>query len=126
MRGMTVPFHSIFGAASSSQLTAEFGIKRKSYFVMQNFVGPVCMFYTLSWVGLWVDVAAVPARAAIGIIPVLVTSNKISALSASLPPIGYSTRLGDFMSATLMFLTVHMLEFGIAHFAARWYAKLSK
>jgi len=116
---------SLFGAVNSSHLVAEFTLTRRPKFIIDNYIVQAHIFYIVSWVGLWVDLAAVPARAAIGVIPVLVTSNKMSALAASIPPISYSTRLEAFMQMTLYMIAVHMLEFGIAHFAARWHKKRS-
>jgi len=112
--------------AYSSELVAEFHLKREPSYLMHTFVIPSLMFYLMSWVGLWIDVAAVPARAAVGVIPVLVTSNKMSALSASIPPISYPTRLSNFMMMTLMIIVVHLFEYGLIHYAARRSKALGK
>merc|ERR1712066_321172 len=46
-------------------------------------------------------------------------------MAATIPPISYPTKLGRFMMLTMSILVVHMIEFGVAHFAARWHKKLS-
>jgi len=117
---------SVFGAANISSLKAEFKLRRRPSYMLENYVFQGFIFYSLSWVGLWVDAAAVPARAALGIIPVLVTSNRMSALSTTIPPISYSTRLETFMTMTLVMISLHVVEFGAIHFANRWYKKLSE
>jgi len=116
----------VTGETTSSQLVAGFKLRRRPAFLVNNYLVHASMFYLLSWVGLWIDVGAVPARAAVGVIPVLVTSNKMSALSASIPPISYSTRLADFMQLTLAMITMHMLEYGVVHFATRRHKLLSE
>jgi len=115
---------SPFGDVRVSVIQAEFNLKRRPNFLLKNFMYQVASFYLLSWVGLWIDVSAVPARAAIGIIPVLVTSNKLSAFAAIIPPISYLTRMEMFMDVTLVMITLHMIEFGMVHFAGRQYKKI--
>jgi len=119
-------FSHPFGPANASVLVADFSLERRPDFLVNNYIVQACMFYLVSWVGLWIDVSAVPARAAIGVIPVLVTSNKISALASSIPPISYETRLASFMQLTLAMITMHMLEYGMVHYATRRYKVLSE
>jgi len=121
---VTIP-HQL-GEILASKLTARFSLERRPYHMLKSYVLQVCMFFTLSWIGLWIDPAAVPARAAIGIIPVLVCSNKISTFLLMIPAISYSTRMDSFMVMTLAMITFHMLEFGLVHFAARQYKKLKE
>eukprot|EP00928_Gymnodinium_smaydae_P090068 TRINITY_DN73921_c0_g1_i1.p1 TRINITY_DN73921_c0_g1~~TRINITY_DN73921_c0_g1_i1.p1 ORF type:complete len:470 (-),score=54.07 TRINITY_DN73921_c0_g1_i1:258-1667(-) len=117
-------FTYFMGKGNSSVLTAEFKIRRRSRNMLQTYVTASVLFYLLSWIGLWIDPAAVPARAAIGIITVLVIANRQSALSSDLPPIGYSTRLDSFVSLSLFMLVVHMLEYGVVHYSGRHYKRL--
>merc|ERR1712039_803325 len=84
-----------------------------------NYVIQAIFIYGISWIGLFIDRAAVPARAAVGVIPVLVITNKMSALAAALPPISYATRLESFMVMSLWMITLNMLEYGVVHFSTR-------
>eukprot|EP00933_Yihiella_yeosuensis_P014994 TRINITY_DN13201_c0_g1_i1.p1 TRINITY_DN13201_c0_g1~~TRINITY_DN13201_c0_g1_i1.p1 ORF type:complete len:443 (-),score=32.79 TRINITY_DN13201_c0_g1_i1:746-2074(-) len=102
---------------SLSTLEASFKLTRKPNFLAQSYILQAMLFYTLSYVGLFIDNAAVPARAAAGIIPVLVMSNKMNSLSSAIPPISYPTRLSRFLFLTLVMISLHMVEFGLVHFA---------
>jgi len=120
----TGTFMSAWGPENSSQLLVEFTLKRRPAFLVNTFVVQACLFYVLSGVGLWIDLNSVPARAAIAVIPVLVTSNMMNALASMIPPISYATRLSNFILITLLMISAHMLEFGIAHYAMRRYKAL--
>jgi len=122
----TVEFTSPFGPANSSQLVAEFTLQRRPAFLVNTFVVQAFLFYLLSWVGLWIDLQSVPARAAIAVIPVLVTSNMMNSLASMIPPISYDTRLSRILLTTLLMISAHMLEFGIAHYAMRRYKALAE
>eukprot|EP00419_Tripos_fusus_P013308 CAMPEP_0172753534 /NCGR_PEP_ID=MMETSP1074-20121228/156160_1 /TAXON_ID=2916 /ORGANISM="Ceratium fusus, Strain PA161109" /LENGTH=107 /DNA_ID=CAMNT_0013586237 /DNA_START=17 /DNA_END=340 /DNA_ORIENTATION=- len=49
----------------------------------------------------------------------------MNALMQMIPPISYDTRLSNFILTTLLMISAHMLEFGIAHYAMRRYKTLS-
>lgn len=104
---------------SFSQLTAEVTLSRDPGYLLNAFVSQIILFYILSYIGLWLDFNAVPARVAAGVIPALTTSNKMNALSSILPPISYSTRLSDFMSLSLYLIVLHFVEYGIFHWAVK-------
>lgn len=102
-----------------STLTAEIKLERNPGYLVQNFVNTVVLFYILSYMGFWLSPDAVPARVAAGVIPVLTTSNKMSSLSATLPPISYSTRLGTLMNFNLYIIVIHFVEYGAIQWAGR-------
>jgi hypothetical protein len=110
---------SAFGTTPVSHLSATFKISRKPRYMVWNYVIQAIFIYGVSWVGLWIDRAAVPARAAVGVIPVLVITNKMSALATALPPISYATRLESFMVMSLFMISFNMVEYGMVHFATR-------
>merc|ERR1712187_651896 len=85
----------------------------------RQFVIPVMLFYLLSYVGLWLNPNAVPARVAAGLIPALTTSNKQSALAGILPPGTPSTRAGSFQMLTLILIVLHNIEYGLIQVAER-------
>lgn len=111
---------------SYSQLTAEFTLKRDSGFLLNNFLVPVVLFYLLSYIGLWLDINAVPARVAAGVIPVLTTSNKMNSLASVLPPISYPTRLGRLMYLNLFLITIHFVEYGMVHWASKKFKAMNE
>lgn len=105
--------------SSFSQLTAELTLTRDPGYLLSNFVSQITLFYILSYIGLWLDFNAVPARVAAGVIPALTTSNKMNALAAILPPISYSTRLSSLMSMSLHLIVIHFVEYGMVHWAVK-------
>jgi len=96
-----------------------FTITRKSQYQIQSQVVPSVIYWLLSYAGLWVEASAVPGRAALGALPVLMLANKINAVKASMPPIAYSTRLDRFMTATLILAGLIMLEFCVVNSCSR-------
>lgn len=106
-------------AQNETVLNVEFKIKRKSSFLVKQFIVPVVLFYILSYASLWINTAAVPARVAAAIIPALQTSNKINAYSSILPPISTSTRLDDFLQFSQYLIVLHLVEYVFVMFAER-------
>eukprot|EP00931_Biecheleriopsis_adriatica_P028997 TRINITY_DN17273_c0_g1_i1.p1 TRINITY_DN17273_c0_g1~~TRINITY_DN17273_c0_g1_i1.p1 ORF type:complete len:480 (-),score=71.88 TRINITY_DN17273_c0_g1_i1:104-1501(-) len=108
-----------------SELVAEFKLTRRPGFLITQFWEPVLLFYILSYIGLFIDVNAVPARVAAGVIPALTTSNKMSALSATLPPISYTTRLSKCMSFNLIIIVLHFVEYGFVNWCNSYLKRLA-
>jgi len=48
-------------------------------------------------------------------VPVIIQSERITALGAKLPAISYQTRLKNFMTFTLLMNVLHVFEFAIVH-----------
>lgn len=107
-------------------LTAKFKLKRESWYSVSNYIIPSILYWLSSWLGLWINPDAVPARAAIGVIPVLVMTNKMNSLAAALPPISQTNRLQSFMLMSLIVVTLQMLEYGVCHTAGRLKVYLQK
>lgn len=105
--------------AKVTKLQVKFGLNRRPRFLENSYIIPSGLFYLVSYVGLWVTPDAVPARAAVGVIPVLIMTTTLGALASSLPPIAYATRLGSFMLMTLGFIVAHMCEFGMVNYMMR-------
>mmetsp|Transcript_37425 Transcript_37425/g.116580 ORF Transcript_37425/g.116580 Transcript_37425/m.116580 type:complete len:442 (+) Transcript_37425:3-1328(+) len=103
----------------TSALRWTFHLERRSRSMVMNFIAPSVLYYSVSWLGLWIDATAVPARAAIGTLPVLMMTNQIGTLSGIIPPLSYSVRLENFLRVTLAFTVLQMLEFGFVNYAQR-------
>uniref|UniRef100_A0A7S1KVU0 Neurotransmitter-gated ion-channel ligand-binding domain-containing protein n=1 Tax=Alexandrium catenella TaxID=2925 RepID=A0A7S1KVU0_ALECA len=100
-------------------LRAKFFLKRRSYHMMTTHVLPCILYWFISYLAVWVDASAVPGRAALHTLPVLMITNKFNAVMASLPKIAYSTKLGNFLLCTLFLSTFLLLEFCLVHAAGR-------
>lgn len=98
-------------------VTIQFTLTRRKHYQMTVFMFPSIIFYVLSWVGLWMDHGAVPARVAVGIIPVLTMTNTLIGFAKAMPPISYETRIHLAMLYTLGFIGMHLVEYGAVHTA---------
>lgn len=104
---------------TESQIYTEFKLRRKSGSLVRQFVTPVILLYLLSYAGLWLSSAAVPARVAAGIIPALTMSNKLNALASILPPIESLTRLSSFLDLSQTLIVLHVVEYVLVSVAER-------
>merc|ERR1740121_761618 len=111
--GQSVP------GTTSNALVVEFRMTRLPESLIKNYVIPSVCFWLVSWVGLFIDIGAVPARTAIGIIPVLIMANKLSAFAGETPPISYYTRMDQFLLMNLVMICLHMLDFVVTHAAEK-------
>merc|ERR1712066_278750 len=75
---------------------------------VRSYVIPTVCFWFASWCGLFIDCAAAPARAALGVIPLLILANKMSALTASLPPMSCTCVLERYMLYNMGVLALHL------------------
>eukprot|EP00928_Gymnodinium_smaydae_P064716 TRINITY_DN4798_c0_g1_i2.p1 TRINITY_DN4798_c0_g1~~TRINITY_DN4798_c0_g1_i2.p1 ORF type:complete len:442 (-),score=59.70 TRINITY_DN4798_c0_g1_i2:190-1515(-) len=116
-------FYDLDKKKTISRLVVTFNIKRAPA-VMASYITFAFLFFLLNWIGLWIDPAAVPARAAFGIIPILVIANMMNSLDATLPPMGYSTRLSSFLSMTLSMMVLHVLAYAAVHHASRLHKRI--
>lgn len=93
--------------------------KRVAAVQIRNYVVPTMCFWFSSWCGLFIDCSAVPARAALGVVPLLILANKMSALIASLPPMTSTCVLERYMLYNMALMALHLLEFAIVNMALR-------
>lgn len=100
-----------------SHLVASFTIRRNPAYLERTVISPSILFYLISWAGLWIQLQAVPARAAMAVIPILCLTGTMYTVSNIIPPISYSTRLADMLVWTLIFTTLHALEFALVEFS---------
>jgi len=107
-----------------SVAVASFRIKRRPRAKVMQYVVPTIFFYFVSWVGMFIDVHAVPARTFAVFTPLLMTTNTMNALYSALPQISESTRLSNFVMISLIFNVVHVIEFVLRHYAVTHGTKL--
>jgi len=98
---------------------AQFSLKRNPNVQIRAYVWPTMSFWFASWCGLWIDCSAVPARAAMGAIPLLILINKMNALVSSLPAMSETNALERYMLWILALLCLHVLEFSVVNYALR-------
>jgi hypothetical protein len=101
-----------------SVLTAKFKFNRRPAHILEDYVVTCILFYFASWLGMFIDLSAVPARTFFAMIPVLLMVSTQSRLTAAMPPIGYTTRLQSFLTLSLAFTVGHCLEFALSHYMA--------
>ena len=78
------------------------------------FVFFTCLSFALvSWVGLFINPTAAPARVAIGVIPVLIMLNLESSITSQLPPLNYMTWLTSFLFTLKLFSMTVVFEYGL-------------
>ncbi|CAE7671473.1 Glutamate-gated chloride channel [Symbiodinium microadriaticum] len=78
------------------------------------FVFFTCLAFALvSWVGLFINPTAAPARVAIGVIPVLIMLNLESSVTSQLPPLNYMTWLTSFLFTIKLFSMTVVFEYGL-------------
>lgn len=105
--------------AQISALKFTLELKRKRMDFIFTYFVPTFFYWLCSYIGFWIDPNAVPARVALGLIPILTLNNKVSALRSSLPPINKTFKAGKFMEG-FFFLTISQLLFyGIINWSAR-------
>lgn len=93
--------------------------KRRYRTEVLEYIIPTMTFWFGSWVGLLIDCHAVPARAAMAIIPVLILTNKMNALQSALPRMSNTNRVELYLILVLLLLCVHLVELGVVNFAMR-------
>lgn len=101
----------------SARLNVTFS--RASGAQLRKYVIPTMFFWFSSWLGLFIDCAAVPARAALGIVPILTLANWMSSLTAALPPRQGTCVLERYMLYNLGLMALHLLEFALVNMALR-------
>lgn len=107
-----------------SEVMVDFHLKRKEHYYIMSAIFPSIIYWLMSYGGLFVAVAAVPARAALGLIPVLIISNMQTGVRAGLPHISYSTWLDSYLTIMNVLLLANMIEYCIVHYYAGKCARL--
>jgi len=105
--------HSITEHAENNLLSFDFSFTRMSNSYVKDFVFPAGIMFLMVECGFFMDLRfnpALPARAAIAIIPVLILTTQTSAAKGQVPKIDYNTWLSTFLSASLAFMAYGLIE----------------
>ena len=92
-------------------LQMKFKLTRSESFLIDSFVYPAVIYWSMSWLGLFIAPEAVPARAAAGLIPPLMLGNLRASLNKRLPPLLYSTRLTTYVNWLLILALLQLMMF---------------
>ena len=90
-----------YGIHKRSQVNYRININRKSDYIIQTVMVPSIMFWFISYMGFYVNPAAIPARIAVHLLPILILSNTIKEVHNRMPPISYVTWLSNYLDLIL-------------------------
>lgn len=110
---------SAYNGTSINAVRAHVVFSRIAGVQVRSYVIPTMCFWFSSWCGLFIDCTAVPARAALGVVPLLILANKMSALTASLPPMTGTCVLERYMLYNMGLMALHLFEFALVNFSMR-------
>merc|ERR1712032_111082 len=118
---------------SVSAVVLEFNLTRKSGYYMRTCIIPTVFIWFLSWGGMFIAPSAVPARAAMAIIPFLVLTNMLSSVRAGLPPLAEDVWLTGYVYGQQWLVFLQAMAFCMSTFlldllakcagCARWMAR---
>lgn len=91
-------------------------IRRKAKFLIGQVVVPCLLFSVLSYVQFFVDSAAVPARSALAIVPVLIMITTSNSIYRSMPEGSQSMWLDDFVKTSIFLCNLAAVHFGFVQF----------
>eukprot|EP00929_Paragymnodinium_shiwhaense_P008164 TRINITY_DN112103_c0_g1_i1.p1 TRINITY_DN112103_c0_g1~~TRINITY_DN112103_c0_g1_i1.p1 ORF type:complete len:437 (+),score=47.63 TRINITY_DN112103_c0_g1_i1:75-1385(+) len=109
-----------------SQLTMQFKLTRDPQFYMISVVCPTVVVWGISYAGMFIPMAALPARAALAAIPVLIGINTQTRVLSGLPPISYFTWLDRFLMCVQIMLLAHMMEYALVAYCIATVARIEK
>lgn len=101
------------GTFEMSGIIISFSITRNPNHVLMQNVFSSSLFWSISWIGLFIDKKAAPARVTLGVVPVLIQITQLNTLALSLPAISYESSLHYFLHTCLALLVFHMFEYGV-------------
>lgn len=110
---------SSYARNETNAARAHVTFKRVADVQIRSYVIPTMCFWFSSWCGLFIDCSAVPARAALGVVPLLILANKMSALTASLPPMTSTCVLERYMLYNMALMALHLFEFALVNMSMR-------
>ncbi|XP_070534368.1 glycine receptor subunit alphaZ1-like [Ptychodera flava] len=99
-----------------SHLIAEFILQRELGFYMLQAYIPSILLVILSWVSLWMEPGAAPARVALGITTVLALVTQGTWMRSQLPKVAYATAIDIWMVTCQVFVFAALLEFAIVYY----------
>jgi hypothetical protein len=102
-----------------------FDFKRRPKFVIDQILIQDFLFLFLTYAGFFVSPAAVPARAALAVIPVLIMRTLFNSVFKDLPNIGYQMWLSDYLQVSMLICVVATLELAAVQFFIQLEARQS-
>ncbi|KAH9496023.1 Glycine receptor subunit alpha-2 [Bulinus truncatus] len=106
-------------------IEAHFTLKRDiGFYIIQVYV-PSILIVTLSWVGFWLDLEAIPARVSLGVLTVLTLNTHGSNTQAQLPKVSYIKAIDVWVVSSLIFVFAAFLEFAYVNVLSRRGEKLN-
>jgi hypothetical protein len=84
--------------------------ERKPVYYLRKDLIYATFFVFMSYVGFFINRKAVPARAAMALIPVLTELNHINGVESQLPPLSKFTWLSTFLTTSLLFTLIAVME----------------
>jgi hypothetical protein len=88
-----------------------FDMVRLNSFYFTAFLLPAFFFVVISYTGFFINRNVAPARVAIAVIPVLITSGLLGSLRNSMPRVAYGTWITDYMFCTILFNCLNPLHY---------------
>jgi len=115
-----------FSSGTFTYAFATLHLERKDQSYVALYIISAVFFVMVSYTGCWVSLAAVPARAGIAVVSLIIVFNTRAAAKREFPPFSYSTWLTDFIFVSAMFNLIMVFEFAAAHYGTVFDAKCAK
>jgi len=100
-----------YDSGSFTYAFAQLHLARRDESYVTQYVITAFLFVFVSYGGCWVAAGAVPARAAIAVISLIVVFSQQQAAKSQLPPFSYATWLTDFLFISALFNLIMFFEF---------------
>nr|XP_006825491.1 PREDICTED: glycine receptor subunit alpha-4-like [Saccoglossus kowalevskii] len=99
-----------------SALTAHFLLERQiGFYLLQAYI-PSSALVTISWLTLWIDPSASPARATLAITTALALITQSTWLRSEIPKVAYVTAIDIWLSTCLLVVFLILLEYALVYF----------
>nr|XP_006825494.1 PREDICTED: glycine receptor subunit alpha-4-like [Saccoglossus kowalevskii] len=92
-----------------------FLVRSLGFYVLQAYV-PSSLLVALSWLSVWVEISAAPARVALGVTTVLALVTQATWLRSQLPKIAYATAIDVWMVTCQVFVFLVLLEYSVVYY----------
>ncbi|XP_006825493.2 glycine receptor subunit alpha-4-like [Saccoglossus kowalevskii] len=92
-----------------------FLVRSLGFYVLQAYV-PSSLLVALSWLSVWVEISAAPARVALGVTTVLALVTQATWLRGQLPKIAYATAIDVWMVTCQVLVFLVLLEYSVVYY----------
>ncbi|XP_077862209.1 glycine receptor subunit alpha-4-like [Saccoglossus kowalevskii] len=90
-------------------------VRSLGFYVLQAYV-PSSLLVALSWLSVWVEISAAPARVALGVTTVLALVTQATWLRSQLPKIAYATAIDVWMVTCQVLVFLALLEYSVVYY----------